>query len=210
MGVDNDGNLDLLLEGGDQVICLLRTHDARHILDADGLNAQRLDLLGELDIAFEIVNGADGVADAAGSVRAALQGLIDRHFNIADIVEGIEDTNDIDAVFHRLADEHANHIIGVVLIAQQVLTAQQHLQRGLGACLLDLAQALPRVFVQVAQAAIKGGAAPALQRIVPGVIQLAQDRLELIECHAGGDERLVGVTQYRFGKLYTFVHDDPS
>ena len=210
MGVDDDGNLDLLLEGGNKVEGLLGAHDAGHILDADGLNAQRLDLLGQLDIAFKIVDGADGIADAAGGDGTALEGLIDGYFDIADIIEGIEDTDDINAIFHRFADEHTHHIIGIMLIAQQVLAAQQHLQRGLGAGLFDLAKALPRILVEVAQAAVKGGAAPALQRIVPGVIQFSQNRLELIERHTGGDERLVGITQHGLGELYGFFHGNPS
>ena len=208
--MDDDGNLDLFLERGHEVIGLLRAHNAGHILDADGLNAQRLDLLGQLHIAFQVMNGADGVADAAGGMRATLQGLIHGHFNIADIVERIEDADDINAVFHRFADEHAHHIIGVVLVAQQVLAAQQHLQRGLGAGLLYLAQPLPGIFVEVAQAAIKGGAAPALQRIIPCVIQLAQDRLELIKRHTGRDQGLVGIAQHSLGELYGFFHGNPS
>ena len=70
--MDDDGNLDLFLERGHEVIGLLRAHNAGHILDADGLNAQRLDLLGQLHIAFQVMNGADGVADAAGGMRATL------------------------------------------------------------------------------------------------------------------------------------------
>ena len=38
-----------------------------------------------LHIAFQVMNGADGVADAAGGMRATLQGLIHGHFNIAAV-----------------------------------------------------------------------------------------------------------------------------
>ena len=58
--------------------------------------------------------------------------------------------------------EVLHHVVGIVLVAQDVLAAEQHLQLGVGQALAQLAQALPGVFVQKAQAGVEGGAAPAL------------------------------------------------
>ena len=63
----------------------------------------------------------------------------------------------------RFLYERFHHIIGVVAIAQQVLAAQQHLQAGVGQGFTQLAQALPRIFLEEAHAGIKGGAAPGFQ-----------------------------------------------
>ncbi|EHD07409.1 hypothetical protein LTSEURB_0103, partial [Salmonella enterica subsp. enterica serovar Urbana str. R8-2977] len=42
-------------------------------------------------------------------------------------------------------------------VAEQVLPAQQHLQRGFGHGFFELAQAHPRVFAEKADAGVKGG-----------------------------------------------------
>ena len=57
---------------------------------------------------------------------------------------------------HEVADD----VVAVMAVADQVLSAQQHLQRRLGAMLLDGAQALPGIFVQKTDAGVEGGAAP--------------------------------------------------
>ena len=56
-------------------------------------------------------------------------------------------------------DELFHHVVCVVLVAQDVLAAQQHLQLGVRQGLAQLAQALPRILVQEAQAGVKCGAA---------------------------------------------------
>ena len=85
-------------------------------------------------------------------------------FHVAGVVERVEDADDIDAVADRALDELFHHVVRIVLVAQDVLAAQQHLQLGVGQGLAQLAQALPRILVQEAQAGVKRGAAPALQR----------------------------------------------
>ena len=91
-----------------------------------------------------------------------------------------------------------------MLVAQDVLTAQQHLQLGVGHGGADLAQPLPGVLVQKAEADVKGRAAPALHGVEAGLVDGIEDRLKLIEAQARGDEGLVGVAQDGFGKLYVF------
>ncbi|EHC70798.1 hypothetical protein LTSEJOH_0135, partial [Salmonella enterica subsp. enterica serovar Johannesburg str. S5-703] len=62
-------------------------------------------------------------------------------FHIARVVHGVEDAEDVHTVFHRALDEAFHHVIGVVAVAEQVLAAQQHLQRGFGHGFFELAQA---------------------------------------------------------------------
>ncbi|VEA42563.1 Uncharacterised protein [Salmonella enterica subsp. enterica] len=97
--------------------------------------------------------------------------------------------------FHRAFDEAFHHVIGVVAVAEQVLAAQQHLQRGFGHGFFEFAQAQPRVFAEKADTGVKGGAAPALQRPVAHVIERGGNRQHVIKAQAGGEQRLVGVTQ---------------
>ena len=56
-----------------------------------------------------------------------------------------------DAVADRALDELFHHVVRIVLVAQNVLAAQQHLQLGIRQGLAQLAQALPRILVQEAQ-----------------------------------------------------------
>ena len=86
-----------------------------------------------------------------------------------------------------------------MLVAQQILAAQQHLQLGVGQALAQLAQALPGVLVEEAQAAVEGRAAPALQREVTHLVQLLKRRLHLGKSHARSGLALVRVAQDGIG-----------
>ena len=80
-----------------------------------------------------------------------------------------------------------------MLVAQDVLAAQEHLQLGVGQLLAELLQPLPGVLVEVAETDVKGGAAPALDGVVAGLVDLVQDGLVDVKGQTGGDQRLVGV-----------------
>ena len=87
-------------------------------------------------------------------------------------------------------------------VAEDVLSAQQHLELGVGHMRLYLAQSLPRVLVEKAQAHVKGRAAPALDGIEARLVHCLKYRLKLVvgkpRCH----QRLVCVSKYCFGELY--------
>ena len=120
-----------------------------------------------------------------------LEGSLD----VAEIVQSVEDTQNVDAVLDGQLYKLLHHIIVVVLVAKQVLAPEQHLQAGVGHSLAERAQALPGILVQVAQAAVKGGAAPALDGIVPGLIHSGQDALHIGKRHTGSHQGLVGITK---------------
>ena len=109
------------------------------------------------------MNGAEGVAYRAGGDGAVLERLIDRHFDIAYIVKRVEDTDYVDAVLNALLDEKAHDIVGVMLVAEEILTSEKHLELGIRAGRSDLAQPLPRILIEVTQAGVEGGSAPALE-----------------------------------------------
>ena len=107
--------------------------------------------------------------------------------HVARVVHGIKDAEDVHAVFDGALDEALHHVIGVVAVAEQVLAAQQHLQRGFRHRLFQLAQADPRVLAEEADAGVKGGAAPAFEGAVADVIQLSGDGEHIVETQAGGE-----------------------
>ncbi len=126
------------------------------------VRAHLLQLLRQLDEVFR--RYAPGWWYSSWPLRdaAVFLGGLHGRFQIARIVERVEDTDDIDAVFNGLSHEGIHHVVRIMLIAQDVLPAQQHLQLGVGDGLAQGAQALPRILVQKAQAGVKRRAAPAL------------------------------------------------
>ena len=58
---------------------------------------------------------------------AALLNFVNADFNIAEIVQSIEDPEDIHAVLCSLAAEETYYVIRIVLVAEDVLAADEHL-----------------------------------------------------------------------------------
>ena len=147
---------------------------------------------------------AERIADAALCMAACLEALIHRDFNIAQIVERIKDADNVHAVFHAFAHKAAHRIIRIMMISEQILSAQQHLQFRVLQMRFDFSQALPRVLIEVAQATVEGGAAPAFNRMIAGLIHLIKNRLEIIKRHTGCDQRLLCIAQHSFGDMHSF------
>ena len=58
MAVKMDGDLYVLFEGFDQVVGVIRSNEARHVLDADSIRSHVLELFGFLYIIVQVVNRA--------------------------------------------------------------------------------------------------------------------------------------------------------
>ena len=86
-----------------------------------------------------------------------------------------------------------------MLIAENVLTAEEHLQLRVRQVRAQLAQALPWVLVQEAQAAVEGRAAPALEGIVADGVEHLAGGEHILQRHARGRLRLMRVTQDGIG-----------
>ncbi|CFW72238.1 Uncharacterised protein [Salmonella enterica subsp. enterica serovar Bovismorbificans] len=142
---------------------------------------------------------AGGVGECTLGVRAVAAHRAERRFHIARVVHGVEDAEHVHAVFHRAFNKTLHHVIGIVAITEQVLAAQQHLQRGFRHGFFEFAQAQPRVFAEKADTGVKGGAAPALQRPVAHVIERSGNRQHVIKAQTGGEQRLVSVAQDDIG-----------
>ena len=119
--------------------------------------------LGVLDIVFVGKDGAGGVADGNLRVTALFVCRPDGGFQVFDIIERVKNADDVDAVGDRALHQILDAVIRVMAVAQHILSAEQHLQLGVGTVILDGAQALPRILVQKAQARVIGRAAPAFQ-----------------------------------------------
>ncbi|GAS18772.1 hypothetical protein NGUA28_01459 [Salmonella enterica] len=138
---------------------------------------------------------AGGVRECALGVGAMAAHRLQCGFHIARVVHGVEDAEHVHTVFHRAFDEALHHVVGVMAVAEQVLAAQQHLQRGFGHGFFEFAQAQPRVLAEETDAGVKGGAAPAFEGAVAHVVELSGNRQHVVKAQAGGEQGLVGVTQ---------------
>ena len=170
MGVEVDGKPDLLLQGVDQGEGGGGSADNGHVLYAEDMGAGALQLLGQIDIILQVVFTAVGIADSAGvadrrlAQGAGFQHRIHRHPHVLDPVEGIEDTEHVDARGRRALNEIADHIVRVVGIADRVGGAQQHLQQQVRHRRAQQLQTFPRAFVEETHGDVEGGAAPAFDR----------------------------------------------
>ena len=152
------------------------------------------------------VDRRGGVGDGTGSDGTGIDGGFHGNLQVVGVVQSVEDTDDVDAVLHSLLHEQLDEIVGVVGVTQNILTTQQHLQLGVGHLCPDLAQPLPGILVQVAQADVKSGAAPALDGVVANLVDGLQHGLELVVGQTGCNQRLVCVTQHSLHKLNFLSH----
>ena len=86
-----------------------------------------------------------------------------------------------------------------MLVTENVLTAEEHLQLGVGQVGAQLTQALPRIFVQKTHTGVKCSAAPTFQRVVANRIEHFTGREHIFKRHACGGLRLMGIAQDGIG-----------
>jgi len=112
VAVEGDGELGALLDALDEGAGGLGLDEAGHVLDADGIAAERGDVLGELEEAVDGVDGAGGVADGALGVLAGLLHSGHGGAEVAHVVEGVEDAEDIEPACGGGGDEGLDDIVG--------------------------------------------------------------------------------------------------
>ena len=183
VGVQMNRNINIFLELFNKGIRIIGEQKVSHILNADNIRTHFFKGLCHFNKVFLVMNGAYGVAYGSLAYSAVFFTALHCLFHIARIVERVENTDDINAVFDRLFNEHINHIVRIVLVAEQVLPAQKHLQLGVGHMLFKGAQSLPRVLVQKAHAAVKCSAAPAFKTPVSHRIKLLKRREHILNAH---------------------------
>lgn len=125
-----DGHPDRLLQTLDQQVGVHRSQQSGHVLDADRVGPEVLQPFAHLDESFQPMDGTHGVGDGRLDMFPAGFDLLDRPFEIADVVEGVEDTEDVDAVGGRALDEPVQHVVRIMPVSDDVLPAEEHLQLG--------------------------------------------------------------------------------
>ncbi|VGP39343.1 hypothetical protein SB00094_01725 [Klebsiella variicola subsp. tropica] len=138
--VQVQGDVVAFFDFAHQLIRRARREDAGHIFNRNGVDAGFQQLFGEVEPGLQGVGRAGGVRKRALGVGAVAADSLQGGLHVARVVHGIEDAEDVHAVFDGALDEALHHVIGVVAVAEQVLAAEQHLQRGFRHRLFQLAQ----------------------------------------------------------------------
>ncbi|CCX43343.1 uncharacterized protein BN456_00156 [Prevotella sp. CAG:1031] len=93
----------------------------------------------------------DGITYGAVGNAAELVNQTDGFLNVVDIVEGIEDTHDVEAVFDGFFVESFENCVGIGDISEEVAAAREGTeQRFAFHCFAEFAKAIPGRFVEVA------------------------------------------------------------
>ena len=202
MGVELNRDLDRLLESLDQLISVIRLKKSRHVLDADRVCAHLLELLCVVRKVLGGINRTGRIADRRLNMTVFLLGSVYSGLEVAGIVERVEDTDNVDTVCNRLLDEILDDVVGIVTVAEDILSAEEHLELGVLYISADLAESFPRILIEEAQAGVECSAAPCLKGVITDLIKLAEDREHFVGGHTGRNQGLMRVAQDRFGNFY--------
>ena len=196
VGVNPHREIAGLLDGFGQRSGLCRGNQTSHVLDDDGIGPHIGDFLGQVGKVLKVMHRGGGIADGAVSLCAGFLGSLDGGAHVLRVVQAVKDTENVHAVLGAQFHESLHHVIGVVSVAHEVLSAQQHHVRGLGSQLLEGVQAVERMFPQKTETGVDGSTTPGFQSGEAHGVQDGGNFEHLLGGHAGGGQRLVAVAQY--------------
>ena len=185
-----------------QLCCRVWCQQTCHILDTQGVSAHVLNSLCNILPVIQCIGIAQSIAQRNLSMSFFSVGGFYSCLQVADIVQTVKDTDDVNTVGNGLLYKVLHYIICIVVISQNVLSAEQHLQLGVLKSVSQFPQSLPWIFLQETEAGIKGSAAPALNRMVAYLVHLINNGQHLLCGHSGCEQRLVGVTKDGFHNLH--------
>jgi len=217
VGVEMDRQAGRLAQRLEQDLGRGRLQEARHVLDRDDVRAGLFQFGGERCVIFQVVFRPGGIEDIAGIADRRLAELVllgdrvHRDAHVLHPVEAVEHTEEVDAASRSLADEVLHHVVGIVLVADAVGAAQQHLQKQVRCALADQRETLPRVFGEEAHGDVEGRTAPAFERQQVGQSAGigAGGACDVMGAHAGGQQRLVAVAHRRVGDQHAGLAAHP-
>ncbi len=137
----------------------------------------------------------DGVGKGHLKVGPLFLDLIGRHSHVAQVVQGVKNPDDVDAVPHSALHEFPHHVVSIVPVPHQVLPPQEHLELGILEALSQEPQPFPGVFVQEAHTRVEGRPSPDFQGGVPHLIHDLRHREHVFGAKPGGHDGLVRIPQ---------------
>ena len=123
-------------------------------------------------------------------------GRLDGDLEVAQVIERIEHADHTDAVFNRLLDESSYHVVGLMRLRDQRLTADQHLQGRFLDGAAQRAQPLPRILLEGAHRGREGPAAPGIERVITDIVEVLGDGQHMLQLEAALHQALLRVAQH--------------
>ena len=170
MGMEMNGKANFLLQSANQSLGRRGLQQSRHIFESQHMRTGSFQLLGHRNIVFQIIFCAIGIQNITGVTDRAFADPIrfdhsvhsDAH--IFHPIEAVKHAEDVHTRLCCLSYKELHHIVRIVGIAHPVAGAQKHLGHDIGHARAQIAQSLPRAFLQKAIGHIKGRSAPAFNR----------------------------------------------
>ena len=183
VGMNPDRNIDFLFQPGDDIMGDLWWNESGHVLDDDCGGSHFGELHTQIDKALGVVDGTRGVADHAVGLFARVDRCFDGELHVAGVVQGIEDTEDIHAVFGGGIDKGLDNIVGEVGVLHDVLAAKQHHVLGFWTGFFKCVQAIEWKLVEEAESSIDGCASPGFKRTEVHAVEDGGDFEHLLGSH---------------------------
>ncbi len=170
-----------------------------HVFDAYRVRAHVGHVFRLLCEEVERVDGGDRVGYGHLELAALFFDCFGGYRHVAEVVESVEYADDVYSVADGAFYEFAYGLVRVVAVADEVLPAEEHLGLRLLEALLELAQPLPRVFVEEAHCGVERSAAPAFYGVVAYFIHGLAYRQHVLGAEARRHYGLVRVAECRLG-----------
>ena len=153
MTVKMNRRFDSRFERFDQFKGIIRCQQPCHILYADTVRIEFFKFFGLVDIIVDVVDLSahtrlgHAVAHATLKMFAALFDYRNNGLKVSIVIEGIKCTEDVHSIFAGSFHKRLGNIIGIVAIADQILTAQQHGKRRFFNVTLQRSNPFPGVLI---------------------------------------------------------------
>ena len=167
-----------------KVVGNVRSEQAGHIFNADGVATHFLKFFCKLNKFFVRVNRADRVDKATLNFRflRTFERGFNRNFEIANVVKRVKNSEYPDSVLGCVLHKFFDNVIGIMIVTEKILSAQKHLN-GSFQFRFQLVETLPGIFVQKAKASIKSCAAPCFKSFVTDFVKTFEHRLHVAIAH---------------------------
>ena len=131
-----------------------------------------------------------GVAHRHLSNLIGLAYCINRRTHLIHVVQGVENTENIDTTIGCFLHECFGHLVRVRGVSHRIAATQQHLDTNVRHRFAQLVQAHPRIFLQKAQRHIVGGSAPGLhtQQLWGLVRNVLSGRNQIVRTHTSSQQ----------------------
>ena len=123
MKVNQGGGLQRLFKARNKVVCGVRQQEVCHILYADIVRTESFAFLCKVYEIFVRVYGACRVRNRDFADSAVFLDCLYRRFKVSHVVQRVENSYYVYAVFNRIFDEFLNDVVGIMLIPEKVLTS---------------------------------------------------------------------------------------